>query len=391
MVKLVILLGVLNSFAPFSIDMYLAAFPAMAADMNTSFENIQLTLSVFFFGLAFGQLIYGPLSDSLGRRRPLLIGLVVYASAALALVFVREIHAFLALRFVQALGGCAGMVICRAVVRDTFDVAASAKVLTVVMAVQTIGPVAAPVGGAWLLTVAHWGAVFVFMAGLGLLALAWAFFVLKETLPEDRRVKTRPRALLSGIGGLLRERAFALPAVAGAVGGGSIFAFISASPYLLMSQYGFSSTQYGCAFAVLSIAVALVSQLNFVLLRRFSARAVLTGGLGVMCFFGSMSAACVAVMGFPGPLALQVMIFLSLMSLPMIVANATALAMAGSGKMAGLASSLLGVLQFSAAGLVSSLTGVMSAAADFSMGLIIALCGLAGFVVIRFSEAPGQP
>ncbi|MDR2405958.1 MAG: multidrug effflux MFS transporter [Deltaproteobacteria bacterium] len=383
-IKLVVLLGILNSFAPFSIDMYLAAFPIMAVDMDTSFENIQLTLSVFFFGLALGQLIHGPISDRFGRRRPLMVGLMIYLGSSLALVFIREIHGFLLFRFVQALGGCAGMVICRAVVRDSFDVSGSAKVLTVIMAVQTIGPVLAPVAGAYLLTVVAWGASFVFMTLLGFFALLATFFTLKETLPPENRLKQSPPELFKNIGRLFLTKEYICPALAGAVGNGSIFVFISASPYVLMNLYGLSATQYGFTFAVLSISIAVVSPINFVLMKRFSARQVFLGGLSMIAIFGTIASLVVAVFGYPGPVTFMILVFLSLMCLPLVVANSTALAMAGSGKMAGLASSLIGVMQFAMAALVSFLVGVFMGLVDSHATFLIALCGIVGFLIMFF-------
>ncbi|MDR2351970.1 MAG: multidrug effflux MFS transporter [Deltaproteobacteria bacterium] len=381
-VKLVVLLGILNSFAPFSIDMYLAAFPNMAVDMNTSIENIQLTLSFFFFGLAVGQLIHGPISDRFGRRRPLMAGLLVYLFSTLVLVFVRDIQIFILFRFIQALGGCAGMVICRAVVRDSFDVSESAKVFTVIMAVQTVGPVLAPVAGAYLLTVFVWGASFVFLTLLGLFAFIATFFVLKESLPEEGRVRNSPRELLKNILVLFSRKEYLCPALAGSVGNGCIFCFISASPYVLMNLYGFSATQYAFTFAVLSISIAIVSQCNFLLLKRFSARQVLLLGLSLIAFFGSITTIILDIFGLINPVFFMFMVFLSLMSLPLVVANSTALAMAGSGKMAGMASSLIGVMQFSAAALVSFLMGVAGKLVYFPMTFLISLCGIIGFLIM---------
>ncbi|MDR2339028.1 MAG: multidrug effflux MFS transporter [Deltaproteobacteria bacterium] len=385
--RLVILLGLLNSFGPFSIDMYLSAFPTMANDMGTTQGGIQLTLSVFFFGLAAGQMFYGPISDRFGRRGPLVVGLLLYLAASWGLVFVRDIHAFIALRFAQALGGSAGMVISRAVVRDSFGVTDSAKVLTAIMAVQTIGPVAAPVLGAWFVTFWSWGACFVFTGFLGILALLLTLAFLWETHPRDSRVKRPPAGILRDLAGLLRKRSYLGPALASAMGSGSIFSFISASPYILIEIYGLSPSFYAYSFAGLSVAVAIVSQANFLLLRYHSARTLVLAGFGVMAFFGSIAAVFVALWGMPCYAAFMAMLFLSVMSMPLVTANSTALAMAGSGGMAGLASSLVGVLQFAFAALITFLVGALSWLVDFPMAFLIALCGVGGFTFTYLAGA----
>ncbi|MDR1165167.1 MAG: multidrug effflux MFS transporter [Deltaproteobacteria bacterium] len=374
--KLTALLGLLIAFAPFSTDLFLAAFPRMAADMGVAVPQVQLTLSVFFAGLALGQLAYGPLSDRCGRKKPLLAGIFIYILASLGLTFCRDLNLFLLLRFFQAIGGCAGMVIARAVVRDSYDTRGGAKVLTVIMAVQSIGPVAAPVLGAYLISLTHWGFCFAFMTLLGIVCFFLVLFTLRESLPRAKRVKSSFLSVIARGGRLCRDRNFILVAVAGAVGGGSIFSFISGSPHVLMDYYGFTNTQYGWTFGIFSLGVALLSQLNLLFLKRFSARAILVGGLVATFATGGALTLWAQIGGLPPTLPFLALLFFSLVSLPFIVANSVALAMESCGENAGTASSLIGVLQFSAAALVSSLLGVTEGWVALPMAFWIMACGL---------------
>lgn len=223
------LLGVLTAFAPFATDMYLVAFPVMAADLHTDAGGVQLTLSVFFLGMGLGQLVYGPLIDRFGRRGPLLAGIALYTLTSFLLLFVETLPAFVTLRFFQAVGGCAGMVVSRAIIRDCCDVVGAAQTFSALMAVQAVGPVAAPVIGGFILAVAHWHAIFIGLGALGGICFIWTFLALPETLPATNRVRNSLMESLRVFGRTLARRNFIAPALCGGLGGASIFAFISGS------------------------------------------------------------------------------------------------------------------------------------------------------------------
>jgi DHA1 family bicyclomycin/chloramphenicol resistance-like MFS transporter len=380
--KLTVLLGFLCAFAPFSIDLYLAAFPAMARDMGTEVEKIQLTLSVFLFGLAIGQLIYGPLSDRFGRKKPLMAGLLVYTAASLLMVFTRDITLFLTLRFIQALGGCAGMIIARAIVRDSYDLEGSAKVFTIIMAIHSIGPVVAPVVGAYIVSKVSWGVCFMVMTFLGAGCFLATLFTLSETLPMEGRVRQSPKEIIRLFGALLVKRDFLLTALAGSIGGSAIFAFISGSPHVLIGIYGFDETSYGWTFGLFSLAVASVSQVNYLLLRKFTAIFILTLGAAVMAVFAVFTTLLVEIGGFPSAFWVILLLFLSLMSLPLINANSVALAMSYGGQQAGSASSVLGVSQFAAAGVVSFLMGPAGKLVSFPISFTVSVCAIATLILL---------
>ncbi|MDR1036669.1 MAG: multidrug effflux MFS transporter [Deltaproteobacteria bacterium] len=383
--RLSLILALLGTFAPFSTDMYLAAFPVMAADMNTDIETVQMTLAVFFFGLAIGQLIYGPLSDRLGRKIPLYGGLVIYLLATALMIFVRDISGFLTLRFIQAIGGCSGMIIGRAVVRDSYDLTGATRIFTILMAVQSVGPVVAPVAGAYLTKVAGWGSNFVFMTVMGLASLVAVRFGLPETLPDTGRVRQGPAAALGSFLTVLRRPVFRWTALAGSFGGGAIFAFISGSPSLFMGHYGFDESQYAWIFAAYSMVLAFASQTNYFLLRRFSPLGIMRGTL-VWMFAVSLAATIFCeIYGLPGIRAILLLILLCLAPFPLSVANSVAVAMNDCGRQAGSASSVLGVLQFAAAGVVSSCLSAVSEKVSMPMTFMIFLASLAALICLFFS------
>jgi DHA1 family bicyclomycin/chloramphenicol resistance-like MFS transporter len=209
--RLAVILGALATFGPFGTDMYLSGFPAMAQDLGSDVAGVQMSLSFYFIGLAIGQVIYGPLVDRVGRRVPLVCGLALFVVASACISFADSLGSLLFLRVLQALGGCSGMIVGRAVVRDLFDVRESAGILSMLAVVQGLGPIVAPVLGSQILTYASWRLVFVFLTLFGLGCLAAAYFGLPETLPPSRRRSGGAGEVLRDYGRLLVHRPFIVP------------------------------------------------------------------------------------------------------------------------------------------------------------------------------------
>ena len=243
-ISLTFILAALTAFAPLSTDMYLASFSSLADTFATDEGRVQLSLSVFFFGLSVGQLIYGPLIDRFGRKPPLIAGLVVFTLASAAIVAAPTVDSFIALRLVQALGGCAGMVVSRAVVADLFDERGSARFLSQMMLVQGLAPIVAPLIGGYILAVAPWQAIFAVLALFGVGCVIAATRGLPETLPPERRHAAGPGGIARAFGRVLADRAFMAPALSGAFAAASLFAFISGSPYVYMQLHGVSQQDY---------------------------------------------------------------------------------------------------------------------------------------------------
>src|SRR5690554_5616771 len=265
--RLLLILGGLSAFGPLAIDLYLPAFPAMAHSFATDTEQIQLSLAAYFVGLALGQLFYGPVADSFGRRKPLIFGISLFTLASVACAFAPSLEWLLLARFAQALGGCAGMVVNRAIVRDLCSPIESARVFSQLMLVMGVAPILAPLVGGWLMVLGGWQSIFaslaLFSAAFGVLVL----FRLPETLSMDV-----PRSQLSSALGryarLLREPEFMFHALTGGIAMAGMFAYIAGSPFVFIELYGVPAEHYGWLFGLNSAGFILAAQLNGRLLRR---------------------------------------------------------------------------------------------------------------------------
>ncbi|QEM69948.1 multidrug effflux MFS transporter [Geobacter sp. FeAm09] len=378
--KITLILGMLFVFAPLSTDMYLSSFPSIAASLGCGVEQVQYSLSAFVLGLAVGQLFYGPLIDRFGRRLPLLAGVAIFTVTSLLTVWAPDIATFTGLRFLQAVGGCAGMIVSRAVITDLFDEQQAAQALSAVMLVQGAGPIAAPIIGGYIHLIGGWPAVFVSLTLFGAACFILAARGLPETLPVHDRQRQGAGHVLKAFGNLMRRREFMVPALASSLVLASMFAFISGSPFVFMGLHGVSQQQYGWLFGVNTVGMVAASQLNRLLLRRFSPRTIFIRALLVHV----VAAALLLALATTTHLALLMLpLFFCLATIPVIGANAVAAAMAQSGRHAGSASSLVGVLQFGLASLVSALVSMLHNGTAYPMAAMILACGLlAGGVLL---------
>ncbi|CAI9399739.1 Bicyclomycin resistance protein [Pleomorphomonas sp. T1.2MG-36] len=373
--SLTFILAALTAFAPLSTDMYLASFSSLAETFGTDEGRVQLSLSVFFFGLSVGQLIYGPLVDRFGRKPPLIAGLLIFTLASAAIVVAPTVESFIALRLCQALGGCAGMVVSRAIVADLFDERGSARFLSQMMLVQGLAPIVAPLLGGYILAVAPWEAIFVVLTLFGIGCLLAATRGLPETLPPERRHAQGIGGVVRAFGEVFANRSFMAPALSGAFAAACIFAFITGSPFVYMHLHGVGQQHYGWLFGLNACGMIVASQVNRLLLRRFSTRAVMAGALTFNVTMGLV----LVVTAANAPLPLLVaLLMLCLSTGPLIGANSTAIAMSHVGAHRGTASSVLGVMQFAVASLASAAVGLLHNGTVYPMvGIILAGGGLA--------------
>jgi len=381
--KLALILGTLAAFGPLSIDMYLPALPTIAEEFGTTTAAIQQTLSAFFIGLALGQLFYGPVSDRMGRRAPLLFGCAMYTVVSLGIVFAPSVGWLMGLRFFQALGSSAGVVIGRSVVRDLFDERESARMYSFLVLVMGIAPITAPLIGGQMLVAFGWRSIFLALAGFGLLCLLMVWFGLKESLPHERRMMTGLGSVVRGYGSLLADGRYMGFALAGGLASAAMFAYISGSPFVFIELNGVAPEQFGLFFGVNAFGLIAASQLNRWLLARYTSTQLLVAALSVtagaaLLLFGATLA---GVGGFPLLLAL---LFLTIASTGMVGPNATALAMAPYGRRAGSASALLGATQFAAGALAGAFVGLLANGTALPMVGVIALCGVSAWVILRW-------
>ncbi len=385
-VRLVVLLGSLSAFAPLSIDMYLPAFPSLARDLHAGPSAVQLTLTACLIGLAGGQLVVGPLSDVLGRRRPLLVGLVCYTVLSAACLVAPSVWALAGLRLLQGFGGSAGLVIATAAVRDRYAGVAMARYLSTLLLVNGLAPIVAPVIGGQLLRFTSWRGVFVVLTGVGVVLLLACSAWFEESLPPDRRRTGSVRDTLRSYGVLVRDRRFTGYALTGGLAFAAMFAYISGSSFVLQDIFGLSPQQFALVFGTNALGILAVGQLNRWLVTRISPRRLLAAGLAA-AFAGGMLLLAAVLAGWGLP-ALLPGLFAVVASIGIALPNTRALATVDYPNLAGTSSALLGVGQFAVGGLVAPLIGIGGTGTAIPMVIVIATLTVLAFVVFALMTRP---
>lgn len=341
----IVLLAALSALGPLSIDMYLSALPAMAADFGVSTQMVSNSLPAYFFGLAVGQLIYGPISDRIGRKPPLYFGLCLYIVASLLCVFAQDEWSLIAARILQALGGCVGVVMARAAIRDRLDMHSAAQAFASMMIVTAIAPILAPSLGAWVLMFYEWNVIFLVLMGCGLLSLACVHFLFKETLEPERRLKLNFQQVLSLYRSIFQDQSFRHPLYAGCFSSAVMFCYISASSAILMDRYQLTEQQFAYAFGANAVGIMLFSTLNKRLARRFSILQRLKIGI-VLQLVGVFVLVLLGYLDVDSIALVLLGMFVVVASIGFTGPNAMALAMAKQGARAGTASAIMGSMQF---------------------------------------------
>ncbi|MDD2309538.1 MAG: multidrug effflux MFS transporter [Desulfuromonadaceae bacterium] len=392
MARMVLILGVLNAFSAMSIDMYLPAFPMMAQDLGVPLGTVQLSISAFLFGSAAGQLFYGPLSDRWGRRRPLLCGLALYIASAIGCACVRTGEGLLFWRVVMAVGGGAGMVISRAVVRDLYDTTEAARMFSLLMLVMGVAPILAPIAGGQILLMTGWRGIFGFLGLFGLISFGAAAADLRETLPVERRIQRSFPEMVATYGQLLRNRHYTRYSIALGCVAGVNFAYISGAPFFFIELHGISPQQFGFFFGVNACGLIGASQVNRRLLRRFTPQRILHVAFTVNAAASLLLTA--SLMTGVGGFSVQlVLIFVCLSMTGLLYPNVTALALAPFDRAAGSASALLGTIQYTLGASAGVLVGMLHNGSAVPMTATMAACGVMGWSAViglaRSSSAHG--
>lgn len=377
---LAFLLSMLGILGPFNIDMYLPGFPDIADDFNARASLVQMSLTACLIGLAAGQVIVGPLSDSHGRRKPLLIGISLFAVSSLLCAISPNIAAFIAARFLQGLTASAGIVLSRAVVRDVFSGKELTKFFALLMVINATAPMIAPMTGGALLLIpfASWKSIFYFLSFLGLFITIVIYFRLKETLPPEKRVPSSIGNSVKSMGGLFRDRSFiGYALIVGFIHGGS-FAYVSGTPFVYQGIYGVSPQVFSILFGINGLAIITGSFLIGRLAGVIPERSLLRTAVGIAV---SATSFLLIMTIIKGPLFMLVIpIFIYMTSMGMIITSSFTLAMKNQGHRAGSASAVIGMLPLVLGSAVSPLVSIDETTA-VPMGAILFITSFIGFVV----------
>ncbi len=376
---IILLLGALSIVTPFAVDMYLPAFPRIAATFQTGTSAISLSLSSYFIGFALGQIWYGPLLDRFGRKRPLYVGLLIYIAASLVCAHPRSLQMLVVFRFLQALGGCVAQVGSVAMVRDFFPPEDSAKIFSLLFLIIGVSPLFAPTLGSLVILWLGWQWIFIVLAALAVSVLALTFFFLPEGHVPDKTISLQPAHMLTNFGRILKQPQFYTYAVAGAFSFAGLFAYVAGSPIIFMDHFGVNAKVFGGIFATLTMGFIGGNQLNVFLLRHFTSKQIFLCALiaqvltGIVFFLGTR----IGWFGIDWTLAL---FFVFLSCIGLTYSNAAALALAPFSKNVGSASALLGFIQMGTGAIISTGIGLFGA-----MAVISLLAGTAWTSILVFA------
>ena len=383
----VLILGGLSAIGPLSTDMYLPALPALSRELAATVSQTQLTLSAGILGLSLGQVLAGPSSDALGRRRPLLIGLAAFALASLLCIIAPSIAILTVLRFIQGVAGAAGIAIGLAIVSDLYAGSVQARVFSLLMLVSGLAPIIAPVIGSQLLAFTSWRGIFVVLALIGILLLLAVTFGISETLPVARRQRGGLAASLRAFRDLLLNRRFVGYAFASGFAFAAGIIYISVSPFILQNIYGVSPQRIGILFGINALGLVIMAQVGGKLVGRVSSQTLLAWGVAAIAI-GAL-ALLVAVLSGGGLAGILTSLFVIIASLGLIAPNATTLALSNA-RTAGSAAAVLGVVQFSIGAVAAPLVGLAGTATAVPMAAAIAAFGIAALVTFIVFCRPAQ-
>jgi DHA1 family bicyclomycin/chloramphenicol resistance-like MFS transporter len=376
--RIVVLLGALAALGPFSIDTYLPAFPEIASTFGVPSARVGDTLAAYFLGISVGQLAYGPWMARAGRRKPLLWGLGLYVLASIACATASGFQALVALRLLQALGGCAGMVASRALVRDLFP-SEAAQVFSSLMLVMGVAPLVAPTVGGWLAALAGWRSIFLFLAVLGAVLVVVLWRNLPESIPAHSAGASRPGAILRGWWEIVRHPEFVVWGIGGSIASGGLYAYLAGSPGAYMQGLGLDGSTYAWVFAVNAGGMILASQFNRPLLRRFSGERIVLSAfcLQILSIVVLIACASMGIRWTAYPLA-WLFLFAHGLSNP----NVAALVLRPFGHDASNASALMGSFQMASGALLAGLVGILPLPPLLAMGTgMVAATGCALLVI----------
>ena len=387
---ILLILGLLSAIGPFSIDMYLPAFDTIARDFDTNIENVQLSLTSFFIGIAIGQMIYGPLLDKYGRKKPLIFGLFIYVIASILCVFTNNVENLIILRFIQALGSCAGMVASRAMVQDYYQGKEAARVFSLLMLVIAISPILAPTAGAFLLEQFDWHYIFIALFAIGFIILLLTVYQLPESYAGNKGYSLAPKAITKQYFQVFTQQTFIFYCLIASTASAGLYAYLAGSSYILQEIYGLSQKEYGLAFAFVASALIMSTQLNRLFLKRWSMQQI--------CLVANIGQVIIGVL-------MVLSLWTNVITLPIILGltygyllfqgfifpNASAMAMAPFKISAGSASALLGFIQMGLGAISSAIVSILHNDTAQPMLLIMCICGILSLILHLIKRKLKEP
>lgn len=384
-----IVLGLLSAVGPFAIDMYLPALPTIAADLHASTLATQMTLMSFFVAFGLCQIVYGPVSDMVGRKPPLYVGLALFTIGSVGCGVAPSIEALIGARFVQGLGAASVMVIPRAIIRDMHTGLEATRLMSLIMLVISVSPILAPLAGSALIVPFGWRAVFAAVTVVALVSLLLLAFAQQETHPPENRMRVRVGAVLAGFAQLLRDPRFLALTFVGGFGMASFFAFIANASFVYIDHFGLTPTQFSLLFAANAVGFIGASQFATTLGARFGMAQVVTGALVFYAFFALVLLA-VTLAGVDRLAVLVVLLFLAFANLGLVIPTTMVLALEEHGPIAGLASALGGTLQMITGGAMIAASGLFFDGTARPMVGTIAACAVAALVLALTTPKPKE-
>ena len=383
----ILLLGALTAIGPFTIDMYLAAFPQITSDLGTQPGAVQLTITATLVGLALGQLLLGSISDAIGRRKPMLTGLVLYIAASVGIIFVTSVQLLTVLRFFQGLGAAAGMVLSMAIVRDRYEGIQVGKAIARLMLVVGVSPCVAPLIGAQFLRLGSWRDMFIALAAAALALLVVAVFMLKESLPRQLRRTGGVGAATRAYGTLLKNPMFLGLALLSGFTMASLFTYVSSASFVFQDGFGLSATQFAVVFAAGGITFTAGTQLNGALLGRVAPEQILRAAiLAALAITAAMTV--FAVLG-SGVWPLITLLVANMLAIGMLLPAITAIALERNAHRAGSAAALIGATQFGIGAVTAPITGLFAKGSPVAMSAVMFAATLV-IVAIMFAIRPAM-
>lgn len=377
----ILILGALSTISPFSVDMYLPGFPAIAESLHTTIDRVGLSLTSYLIGISVGQLIYGPLLDRYGRKNPVYAGLTIYVIASVGCAMTTSVNALIVMRFLQAIGGCVGLVASQALVRDIFPTTKTAQAFSLLVLVVAVSPMVAPAVGGYVTAAFGWEYVFIILAGITLAIVAAIYFVLPEGKKADPSLSLKPKAVLTNFFEVLKQPQFLIYAITGGIATAGPFAYIVGSPDVFMNIYGLNEKQYGWIFALMAVAIIGSPQFNHVLLKKYKSEQIIKAALLYQSAVGT-GLVIGTWLGWYELYLLLTFMFLFLLGQGLTGPNSNALALAPFSQHAGSAAALLGAFRMGMGGIVTATVSILHNNTALPMVGIMVLCALAGLMIL---------